>query len=243
MQAGQGQTWKKGSTAGASFTIKRSRDDASSFQRFQKAQVDGKTLQQSRDYTASKGSVIIDLTKAYLDTFATGKHTLTALFTDGRVDAPFTVAAKEEPAPLVTPAPRSFEEIAVPRAGFTFTKVWIGGEEKKFDYTLYKVDGSVYSHDFAKEEKGQGKWKYEAWFSKPVACFLVEKPVPGYSVRYENVGIYTNITDRCCDGGTIVNYKVPQTGDNAHLMGWALMALVSATILSVTVVKRKKHAK
>ena len=49
------------------------------------------------------------------------------------------------------------------------------------------------------------------------ACYVIEEPVEGYITRYENVGVYADITDRCCDGGTIVNKKIPKTGDSARL--------------------------
>ncbi len=42
----------------------------------------------------------------------------------------------------------------------------------------------------------------------------------GYKVRYENVGKYADVTDRCYNGGTIINYKVPKTGDTADLRLW-----------------------
>lgn len=64
--------------------------------------------------------------------------------------------------------------------------------------------------------------------------------------RYENVGVYASITDRCCDGGTIVNYRVPKTGDNANLMLWLGCALAGLALISASVYagKRKKaHSK
>ena len=42
-------------------------------------------------YTASRGSVIIELKSTYLETLSVGEHTLTAEFTDGKADAKFTV--------------------------------------------------------------------------------------------------------------------------------------------------------
>ena len=67
-----------------------------------------------------------------------------------------------------------------------------------------------------------------AWFSAPVACYVIEEAMTGYITRYENVGVYAGITDRCCDGGTIVNKKIPKTGDGAPLALWAGMTLLGA---------------
>ena len=48
----------------------------------------------------------------------------------------------------------------------------------------------------------------------------------GYQVRYENTGTHAGVTDRCFNGGTIVNYKVPKTGDPADPLLW----IVSGTL-------------
>ena len=75
---------------------------------------------------------------------------------------------------------------------------------------------------------------------------MIEEPVEGYKTRYENVGVYAGITDRCCDGGTIVNYKVPKTGDDANPFLWVGCVLAGLTIISVSAYagKRKKaHSK
>ena len=44
-------------------------------------------------YTASRGSVIIELKPTFLETLSVGEHTLTAEFTDGKADAKFTIQA------------------------------------------------------------------------------------------------------------------------------------------------------
>ena len=56
-------------------------------------QVDGKPLTIDKEYTASRGSVIIELKPTYLETLSVGEHTLTAEFTDGKADAKFTIQA------------------------------------------------------------------------------------------------------------------------------------------------------
>ena len=129
---------------------------------------------------------------------------------------PFTVEAK----------PGSFEDVAVPSDTFTFTKLWQGGKESGIDWTLYDEQDRVAHKLFNKKIKSETEWYYEAWFSGPVCRYVVEKPVAGYTTRYQNVGIYAGITDRCCDGGTIINHKIPQTGDQANPALWAGMALL-----------------
>ena len=136
--------------------------------------------------------------------------------------------------------PARFEDVAVPSDTFTFKKVWEGGSEKSIDFTLYKLGDTVYHHGFNQKAISETEWKYSAWFSQPVACYVIEKPMEGYITRYENVGVYAEITDRCCDGGTIINYKVPKTGDDANLTLWLGCVLAGLTIIFIAVCTRKR---
>ena len=198
----------KGSGEPLSFTFERTARDEAAFSHFTALEVDGAVLKSGSRYNASSGSVKAELLPAYLDTLPRGEYKLTAVF-DGEkaVTVKFTVQAR----------PGSFEAVAVPSGTFTFRKVWEGGGRDSIDFTLYKADDSVYRHGFDKRVISPTEWRYNAWFSEPAACYVVEKPVDGYRTRYENVGVYAHITDRCCDGGTIINYRVPKTGDEAPL--------------------------
>ena len=57
--------------------------------------------------------------------------------------------------------------------------------------------------------------------------YVIEEVPEGYMVRYENVGAYADVTDRCYNGGTIINYKVPKTGDDATPALWIALAAMS----------------
>ena len=139
-----------------------------------------------------------------------------------------------------------FEDVAVASDSFTFKVFWQDGSDKNIDFTLYRKGGTVYSHGFDKKKLGSGEWQYSAWFSSPEACYIIEKPMEGYQIRYENVGVYAQVTDRCCDGGAITIYKVPKTGDTANLALWMGMVLVGAVTLcgvAVTGKRRKQSQK
>ena len=204
---GNGAAWTKGSGETLDFTVKGSPDDAKTYARFTGIVVDGKNVA-AGNYTASPGSVNISLKAKWLESLAKGEHTIKVKFTDGSAEAKFTIN------PFGTAADQTrFDSVAVPSDTFTFRKVWIGDTEKSIDFTLYKQDGEVYHHGFDKKIVNNREWRYNAWFSSPAACYVVEKPIPGYQTKYVNVGIYEHITDRCCDGGTIINKKIPKTGD------------------------------
>ena len=87
--------WTKSSGLPLTFQIKNSGDDKETYGKFAGLQVDGKLLTRDKEYTASRGSVIIELKPHYLETLSAGEHTLTAEFTDGTAEAKFTVAKGE----------------------------------------------------------------------------------------------------------------------------------------------------
>ncbi|MBQ8160205.1 MAG: hypothetical protein IJ083_05585 [Clostridia bacterium] len=229
--SGDGQEYRIDSNGDLIFTIKRSVNDDLTFANFRSAALDGQTLG-TGDYETAQGSLIFTLKAAKAEALSLGTHTLTFTFSDGTATATFTVR----------PVAGSFEDVATPSKTFTFKKVWEGGSEKSIDFTLYKLGDTVYHHGFDKKIISKTEWQYNAWFSEAVACYVIEEPVEGYKTRYENVGVYAGITDRCCDGGTIVNYKVPKTGDEADLTLWLGCVLAGLTIISIAVYagKRKK---
>ena len=226
----------KGSGTPLSFEFERTENDEKAFSCFTALEVNGSILAPGRQYTAASGSVKAELLPAYLDTLAAGTYKLTAVFGDEKaVTVNFTVQAQ----------PGSFEAVAVPSGTFTFKKVWQGDSEKSIDFTLYKADGSVYHHGFDKKIVSKTEWRYNAWFSSPAACYVIEQPLDGYITHYENVGVYAGITDRCCDGGTIINKKIPKTGDRAPLALWAGMILLGTAGIGIALMmgKRRKASK
>ena len=232
--SGDGQTHTRSSGEDLLLTVKRNTEDNKSFGLFRELRKDGAPVSKSH-YTTQGGSIIIRLKSAWLDTLSAGLHTLSIIFEDGEAKASFTIKAK----------PGSFEDVTVPKDSFTFTKLWQGGTEKGIDWTLYDEMDQVAHKLFNKKVVSKTEWKYEAWFDKPVSRYVVEKPVAGYSTRYKNVGVYAGITDRCCNGGTIINYKIPQTGDKADLALWAGLVLLGITGIGIALMagKRRKTRK
>ena len=230
--SGEGLVHNKDSKVEENFVVKRSINDELTFGLFKEIQIDGIKVDQS-NYTVESGSAIIKLHSDFLDTLSVGTHILKVVFEDGFVDINFSISSNR------------FEDIAIPSASFTFKKVWQGDHEDSIDFTLYKADGSVYHHGFDKRVVSKTEWKYNAYFSAPAACYVIEKPVPGYQIKYVNVGVYADVTDRCCDGGTIINKKIPKTGDVADFALWAGIIALGVVGLTTTVIltKRKKAHK
>ena len=233
--SGAGQDYVKTSGKSAVFVIKSNQDDTATFGKFEKAAVDGTELTANTDYEIAQGSLILTLKPDSLENLAVGQHALTVTFTDGRSQTAFNVRNID---------PTRFDDVAVESDSFSFTVEWQGGKKNSINYTLYKQDGSVYDHPFNKNTVSSTKWQYNAWFSGPAACYVIEDPISGYQIRYENVGVYAEVTDRLCNGGTIINYKLPSTGDTADLALWLAMVAVGGVILCAAAVsgKRKKES-
>ena len=233
---GADSVYVKGSGTLLPFVFERTVSNEAAFSHFLVLETNGGILTPGSQYNAASGSVKAELLPAYLDTLAPDTYKLTAVFDDQKaVTVNFTVQAQ----------PGSFEAVAVPSDTFTFKKVWQGDSEKSIDFTLYKADGSVYHHGFDKKIVSKTEWQYNAWFSAPAACYVIEQPLDGYITHYENVGVYAGITDRCCDGGTIINKKIPKTGDRAPLALWAGMILLGTAGIGIALMmgKRRKASK
>ncbi|MDO4804863.1 MAG: hypothetical protein Q4A32_08595 [Lachnospiraceae bacterium] len=93
--SGDGSTWTKGSDTAATFTFSRSEADDTAYDHFAEIRVDGEAVDEEM-YLAEKGSVVITLETAYLETLDVGGHKLTAEFDDGSADAKFTIKASDD---------------------------------------------------------------------------------------------------------------------------------------------------
>lgn len=94
---GHKSTWTKGSDSGLRIRFQygdKTADEVNgTFDKFTgKLTLDGRELK-ADEFTASKGSLNVVLSPELMNSLSTGKHTLTAEFTDGSATAEFTVAA------------------------------------------------------------------------------------------------------------------------------------------------------
>lgn len=150
---------------------------------------------------------------------------------------PPTVTPTVTPGPTATPNPYT--------KAFTFRKVWSGDYEDSIDWVMYNGDGSVRSKKFNKKVISESEWRYEAYFQENVDdCYIIEYVPDGYTAYYENVGKYAHVTDRCYNGGTIINRKVPQTGDTLPV-AWHLICMVvsGAGLILLMRSSRKRYAR
>ena len=122
---------------------------------------------------------------------------------------------------------------------FTFTKVWIGGNENEISWKFFSQEEKPLKQRFIKKKLSNTEWYYESAEKVNRGTYLIEDPVPGYVTQYENVGIYAKVTDRLYSCGKILNVKVPQTGDKENL--WVGIGLGALSLLGMTVLLRSSR--
>ena len=99
------EKWTRGSGSSAVFRVVRGNGsddfnhDKLTMELFTGIEIDGKSVA-AENYSAEKGSVIVTLKSAYLETLSDGEHSLTTNFGDGAVTTHFLVAAAPDPLPF-----------------------------------------------------------------------------------------------------------------------------------------------
>lgn len=129
------------------------------------------------------------------------------------------------------------------RYRFTFTKKWSGETGDSIDWVLYDSKGNVAHKKFNKKVISKTEWYYEAWFSTDEEYYLVEKDVEGFRTYYENMGAHEGEDGRCYNGGTIINTKIPKTGDSANLLLWLSMVLFGTGLAGGTMYYRRRRSR
>ena len=115
-------TWTKGSSAGATFQFKASKNDEDTINLFTAVQIDGKTVS-SDNYNKTKGSVIIDFKSSYLETLPVGNHTVKATFIDGSADATLIVEKKSSGGSSA-PSKKTDNVVTCQMAGYPANYAW-----------------------------------------------------------------------------------------------------------------------
>jgi LPXTG-motif cell wall-anchored protein len=123
---------------------------------------------------------------------------------------------------------------------FTFTKKWVGKTEDSLSWTLYYPDGRVRHKGFKKKVVSDTEWQYTAWFDSLEDYYLIEDVPPNYKVRYSNIGIHADETDRLYNGGTVYNYYIPKTSDNSGVLLYLGAVLLGCGLLGGVVLVRKR---
>ena len=126
---------------------------------------------------------------------------------------------------------------------FTFTKKWSGKAGDSISWTLHNPDGSLKNEKFNKHVISDKEWRYETWFNDDLDYYLVEQVPKGCRVRYENVGIHAGETDRCYNGGTIINYRIPRTGETTDWLLWLGGGMTLLTVITGLLLRKKSRSK
>ena len=114
---------------------------------------------------------------------------------------------------------------------FSFTKEW-RGEVQDISFVLYDPSGNIHRHAFKKEKISETEYVYKAWLSTNGEYYVIEDPMVGYSAVYVNQGKYADVTDRVYNGGRIINFGVPNTGDGRNPL--LLVAVTVGALIGLT---------
>ncbi len=126
---------------------------------------------------------------------------------------------------------------------FSFTKIWANEPQDSIRWTQYSSDGTVTIQDFERTVLNKNEWLFEATVSDDGDYYIIEAVPSGYQVKYRNVGKHAGETDRCYNGGTIINTKrdVPKTGDTGNPLLWGGIALTGIISLAGIASFRRKR--
>lgn len=114
----QGTEHVLGEDKTAVYTVTNSADDDRAYDRFTQVSVDG-TVIAAGNYTTAKGSLVLTLKSAYLNTLTAGEHTVKISFTDGEVSTSLKImeaTPTPTPTPTATPTPTT-APTTVPKTG------------------------------------------------------------------------------------------------------------------------------
>ncbi|MBP3541738.1 MAG: BspA family leucine-rich repeat surface protein [Clostridia bacterium] len=131
----------------------------------------------------------------------------------------------------------------VRQAEFQVYKRWRGLKENETPPAITLV---LYCNgeklDIKTPTPSNGWYKYydlpDQYKGEPAVYTVMEEPLPGYEAAYQNaIGRKADCAD---NGGTIINTKLPDTGDRQPIAMWLTLAGVSLLIMILLVHKKRK---
>lgn len=129
---------------------------------------------------------------------------------------------------------------------FTFTKEWQGGEKGEITFVLYNPDGTVHhtygpgnTQYFIRKDLSETTISFSRYMREDMDYYILEEVPKNYIAIYQNTGRYAGITDRCYNGGKIINYKMPPTGDRngVHLLLFGIVSIIG--LMFIRTLKKK----
>ena len=112
---------------------------------------------------------------------------------------------------------------------FSFAKQWYGVPTDNVSFTLYNPDGTERKHSPVIIKESDKLWIIKYWLSSPGDYYAVENASNGYTPVYQNRGTHEEVQDRVYNGGRIINYQAPPTGDKNHLNALFIIAGICLT--------------
>lgn len=149
--------------------------------------------------------------------------------------------------PTPTPSPSPSPTPTLPLESFIFKVEWMGLEEDEqtpeFNVKLYRnveVNGKQVTKTSKHIFNLDGNGYYHAWRMRPGDYWLQSEALEGFFPLYRNLEPNDLVVDKLFNGGTLVYYKIPETGDRRIPAGmlWA-SALLCAAGLAMLLASRR----
>ena len=149
------------------------------------------------------------------------------------------------PTPTATPTPSPTPTI--PLESFIFKVEWMGLKEEEptpeFSVKLYRnveINGKQVTQTSKHIFELDGDGYYHAWRMRPGDYWLKSEELEGFFPLYRNLDPNNLVVDKLYSGGTLVYYKIPETGDHRLPMAllWASALLCAAGMALMLVSSR-----
>ncbi len=131
---------------------------------------------------------------------------------------------------------------------FMVRKEWLGleaGDVKPAIRLMLYCNGKLWS-DATPTPNAEGWYVYSSLpllvDGEKAVYTAVELPMDGFMTTYTNTGAKADQTDFAYNGATIVNSKIPQTGDDAPLALWSVLALLALGGLTAMLLNNRRRA-
>ena len=111
-------------------------------------------------------------------------------------------------------------------------------------FALFNEDGSIRRDESQQPKRtSDDPLEYTYWLKYEADYYVQEKPVSGYRTVYVNTkkSGHEDVTDRCYNGGTIINIKIPQTGDRETPWLWLMLGCMALLLVPALNLLKKRQ--
>ena len=170
-----------------------------------------------------------------------------AYLTDEQTLVGTVTITQDFPTATPTGSPAPSPSPTIPLESFVFKVEWMGladdEETPDFSVRLYRnveINGRIVTQTSEHTFEVDGEGYYHAWRMRPGDYWLQSEPLEGFFPLYRNEKPHDLVVDKLYTGGTLVYYKIPETGDHriSTILLWS-SAVCCALGLALLLMERR----